>query len=242
MWDGLDKTAKAFLWCPNDGTEMDGGFEPSYAYTEADELEDALLFPLEASGELVDNLFRNDPSAMEVFEKETIDVRKFAADLDTDDERMDSDDDLDSEDDFDSELDDEALEALEALEDDDGDSNWGTDEELSESGGGFITADEHRAIDKTVDMLADQMKKFRMREPDYFLPILRDPSGAKGIPDVVKNDPTNLMHALRNALRHQKEYDSSHFGIEADFLRHLDRQKSKGMCSHAKVTTDVADR
>lgn len=223
MWDGLDHTAKAFKWCPADG-ETDEGFEASYAYTEADELEDALLFPLEASGEMADNLFRNDPSAMEIFEKETVDVRKFAADEDTDDEFMGSDE--DEYEDFDSELDEEELAAL---EDDDGDSDWGTDDEASEGGREFITAEEQDAIDETIDKLATQMKQVRIREPDYFLPTLRNPAAAKSIPDIVKKDPANLMHALRNAFRCLKEYDSSHMGMQADFMRHVDRQKSKGM-------------
>lgn len=217
MWDGLDKTARAFNWSPGETTDMDEGFDPSYTYTEADEIEDALLFPLEASGKMADNLFRNDPSAMEIFEKETIDVRKFAADLDTDDEPTDSgedsDDDIYSED-YDSE-------ALEALEDDDEDPDWESEEDVSDEfgDGAFITAEEQDAIDESVTILANQMKRARSYEPDYFLPIVRNPSSAQGIPALVQNDPVNLMHALRNALRCQKEYDGSHMGIEADFLR-----------------------
>jgi hypothetical protein len=223
MWDGLDSTARAYKWCPADGETVEI-FEPSYAYTEADELEDALLFPLEANGEMANNLFHNDPSAMEIFEKAPFDVRKFAIDEDTDDELMGSDEDEYG--DFDSELDEEELAAL---EDDDGDSEWGTDDEASEGGREFITAEEQDAIDETIDMLAAKTKQFRIKEPDYFLPILRNPAAAKGIPDTVKNDPANLMHALRNAFRCLKEYDSSPMGIQADFMRYIDRQKSKGM-------------
>lgn len=232
VWDGLDKTAGAFSWVPGDNSDgidanADESFQASYVYTEADELEDALLFPSEASGEMADNLFRNNPSAMEIFEKETIDVRKFAADLDTDDEMS---ADLDEDTPYGSDLIDEDLDDL---EDDDGDSNWDTDEEESDAGGAhgrssFITAEEQDAIDRTIDMLADQMTSTRSREPDYFLPILRNPSRAQGIPAIVKNDPTSLMTALRNALRCSQEYNSSSMGMEADFFRHVDRQKSKG--------------
>jgi hypothetical protein len=223
MWDGLDNSAKAFRWSPDDG-ETNEVFEVGYTYTEADELEDALLFPLEANGQMADNLFRNDPSAMEIFEKGSIDVRKFANDEDTDDEWMGSDE--DEYDDFDSELDDEELAAL---EDDDGDSEWGTDDDGSEGGRDLITAEEQDAIDETIGMLAAKMKQFVIREPDYFLPILRNPAAAKGIPESVKKDPVNLMHVLRNAFRCLKEYDSSQMGMHADFMRHIDRQKSKGM-------------
>jgi hypothetical protein len=227
MWDALDTTARSYNWSPNDVSDLDEGFQASYAYTEADQLEDALLFPLEASGEMVDNLFRHDPSAMEIFEKETIDVRKFAADLDTDDEFTGSEEDSE----FDEEYDfGEAQEALDALSSDDGDEDWEDedDEDMFGGGGDFTTAEEQDSIDKTVDFLSNQMKSFVIREPDYFLSILHNPASAKGIPDLVRRDPTNLMQALRNALRCQKEYDSSHMGIEADFFRHIDRQKSKG--------------
>ncbi|KAH7067817.1 hypothetical protein FB567DRAFT_256347 [Paraphoma chrysanthemicola] len=226
MWDSLDKTAKAFSWSPGDGSELDEGFDPSYAYTEADELEDALLFPLEASGEMADNLFRNDRSAMEIFEKESIDVRKFAADLDTDDEPTDSEAEFDDDSDLDEEYD---SEDLDGLEDDDEDPDWESEEDSSDEfgDGEFITAEEQDAIDKSVTILSNRMKRARGFEPDYFLPIIRDPSSARDVPDLVKNNPTNLMHALRNALRCLQEYDDSDMGMERDFIRHVDRQKSK---------------
>ncbi|KAF2023459.1 hypothetical protein EK21DRAFT_105292 [Setomelanomma holmii] len=201
MWDALDTTARAYSWSPNDPSEneeMDEGFEPSYAYTVADELGDALLFSLEANGDMTNNFFRNDPNAMEIFEKETIDVRKFAANGDTDDELMDLDEDFDDDLDSEKEYD---VEALDGLEDDDGNSEWESEEEMSDFGD---------AIDETVDMLVTQMKATRIREPDYFLPY-----------------PTNLMHAMRNAFRCMKEYDSSHMGIEANFLRQLTRHSFK---------------
>jgi hypothetical protein len=234
MWDGLDKTARAYSVSPADGVEMGEGFEASYIYTEADEIEDALLFPLEATGEMADNLFRNDPSAMELFEKETIDVRRFAADLDTDEE---------PDEDFDADLDDSELdeEALAALEDDDGDSDWGTDEEEYNDGQNSVTLEEQKAVNQTVDMLAAQMKKAKKFEPDYFLPIARNPASATNIPDVVKNDPELTMRALRYALRCQQEYATSDMAMEADFFRHIDRQKSKGMYSFSSELVEVLD-
>jgi hypothetical protein len=222
MWDGLDKTARAYS--VSDGVEVGEGFEASYAYTEADEIEDALLFPLEATGQMSDNLFRNELSAMEVFEKETIDINRLADDLDTDESSIGSDGEYNS-DQYDSESEEKALAAL---EDDDGDSDWATDEEKYDDGAGFVTEEQQNAIDQTVDMLSDQMKKFGSA-PDYLLPVVRDPASAKNIPDIVKNDPEIFMRVLRHALRCTQEYDTSDMGIEADFFRHLDRQKSKGM-------------
>jgi hypothetical protein len=224
MWDGLDETARAYTISPHDGVERGEGWDASYAYTEADELEDALLFPLEATGEMTDNLYRNDPSAMEIFENETIDVDRFAADLDTDEE---FDDELESDGEYDSEEDEEALAAL---DDDDGDSDWATDEEEMENGGRtYITQEEQDDIDDTVEMLADQMRQFGIG-PDYLLPIARDPASAKNIPASVKRKPEVMMSVLRSALRHTQEYDTNK--VEADVYRHMDRRKSKGMCLH----------
>lgn len=229
MWDELDKTAQAYNWSPGSADHGEEGFQASYAYTEADELEDALLFPHEASGEMADNLFRNDPSLLEIFEKESIDIRKIAADLDTDDDECGgSDEEFDSEEDHKPEL---GGEALEPLEDDDEDSNWGTEDESSDYGGGgeiMVTAEEQDDFDETVDHLAAEMKKFKTREPDYFLPIVCSPASAKGVSDLVRNDPAKLMYALRYAFRCQKEYGSSRAEMEADFLRLVERKKSKG--------------
>lgn len=217
MWDDLDQTARMWQWTPEHGaTEED--FEPRY--TEADELEDALLFPLEATGDMADNLFRNNPSAMEMFEKQSIDVRKFAEDLDTDDEFFGSDED------FDSTMDDEELAEL---DDDDEDSNWDTEEEgSSEDGYGYVHKGESEAANEAINVLTKMFKASSIREPDYFLSIVRNPSNASQIPESIRNHPADLMASLRIALRSQKDYDSSHEGIEADFFRHLDRQKSKG--------------
>jgi hypothetical protein len=223
MWDSLGRTAKAFSWSPSSGETIEG-FSASYIYTEADELEDSLLFPQEADGEMKDNLFRNDPSAMEIFEQGgSFDVRKFANDLDTDDELLDDDE---FKMDTDSDLDEEELAVL---EDDDGDSDWGTDDESSIGGTQFITAEEQDAIDDTIDMLSAQMKQSRILEPDYFLPIVRDPTGAKQIPELVKKDAANLMHVMRNAFRCLKEYVSNDMAMRDDFMRHIDRQKSRGI-------------
>lgn len=247
MWDGLDQTARAWSWCPTDG-EVAEGFMPSYKYTEADEIEDALLFPEEIDGKMKDNLYRYNPSALDELEKGNIDVRGFTEDLDTDEE---SDDDgfEDAKDDpgqfDDPELAEQCRLALEALGTDNKDSDWDTDEEDSDIGteksfGGpeFITTAEQNALDQTGYKLSTQMKEFKTGEPDYFLSIVRDPTGAKDIPDVLKKDPANLMNALRQSLRCLKEYDMSRMGMHADFIRYTD--SAAGMATAATEATRTA--
>jgi hypothetical protein len=221
LWDGLNKTAQAYSWSPHDGfKEPRGGFEDSYKYTEADELEDAILFPYEAvPGLLPNDLYHHVPSAMEMFETEPIDIRRFAGDLDTDDE-------VDSSEEFGSS---DATDIGEAEDDDDSDWEDKSDDNYeyvmeSETGSGqrpdFVTA---------MEVLKDQFKLMK-RAPDYFLSILRNPDGpsARQIPTSIRTKPEDLMGCCRYALRCQQEYDHSPEGIEADFFRHIDRQKSKG--------------
>jgi hypothetical protein len=80
-----------------------------------------------------------------------------------------------------------------------------------------------------MDVLNDQFKLMK-RAPDYFLSILRNPEGqsARQIPMSTRTKPEDLMGCCRYALRCQQEYDHSPEGMEADFFRHIDRQKSKG--------------
>lgn len=210
MWDGLDKTARAWSWSPHSHDVLEG-VQESYKYTEADEIEDALLFPDEATGEMANNLFRHYPSAMELFERDPFDARKFASDRDTDD-----DDDDDSEG-FNYD-DDEAIE-------DDGDSEW--ENESSDKEYKLVFPGEEEALDALTEHF--KTTSLGLGEPDYFLPLLRNPSKSRFIPDVLKPHPFVIMENLRGALRSQKQYDHSPAGVEADFFRHIDREKSKGM-------------
>jgi hypothetical protein len=135
--------------------------------------------------------------------------------------------------DFDSEFEDEELDAdeLAALEEDDNDPDWSSDEsapEDDEDDDEFVREWENVDMSEAIDILTEQFKEFGLREPDYFLPILSAPASAQNLPDSVKERPANLMHTLRIALRSQKVYDMSHAGMEKDFYRHIDRHKSKG--------------
>ena len=236
IWDGLDKNAKAWLWSPTAGVTKEG-FDDSYKYTEADELEDRILFPQETWGVMKDNLFRQSTNAMELFEKEPIDIRSFAEDLDTDvDSSGYGESEFDSEDMDDSEYSD----YLKSLEDDDENSEW-EDEELASGLGknhGWVhesekTEQETEDVVDAVDLMTEQLKK----DQDYFLPLLKNLDGprAKAIPLSVRESPEDLMGVLRWALRGQQEYNRTTEGMEADFFRHLDRQKSKGMSGSVLV-------
>ncbi|KAJ4983302.1 hypothetical protein SVAN01_11183 [Stagonosporopsis vannaccii] len=212
IWDGLDKSARAVSWSPQDGFEREG-IEDSYRYTEADELEDAILFPLEDTGLLPNNLFHHVPNAMEMFETDPIDMRRFAADLDTDDEV-------------------ESSSGTDLGEtEDDGDPDW---EDQSDDGYGHIHESELRPGEsedaaEAIDILSEQFRSSALREPDYYVPMLLNPESkrARLLPKSIRESHEELMTACRFALRCQQEYDDSDRGMRADFYRHIDRQKSK---------------
>lgn len=213
IWDGLDKNARAWSWSPKGGFGKEG-FEDSYKYTEADELEDAILFPLEDTGLLPNDLYYHVPSAMERFEKDPLDLRRFAADLDTDDEPLSS----------------EGEDLGEAEDDDDSDWTDETDDEARNVLGIEGRPGESQDAEEANEILSEQFRSAASREPDYFLSILRNPASknARELPDSVRTNPEELMMACRLAMRCQQEYDHSHAGMESDFFRHIDRQKSKG--------------
>lgn len=219
IWDGLDKNARAWSWSPQDGFSKEG-FEDSYKYTEADELEDAVLFPLEESGLLPNDLYHHVPNAMEVFEQAPLDIRRFAADLDTDDE-----------------LDTSEGEDLGEAEDD-GDPDW-QDEDDEDAGHDMSALGPGESVDaeKANEILSEQFQAMSILGPDYFLPILRDPNSkrARKLPKSIRSTPEELMWACRVAMRCQQEYDTSNGGMEADVFRHIERQKSKGRRACARV-------
>ena len=87
------------LW-DEDGNEVSNEARVKVAqktfYNQADAAEDRALFPEELSGQMSE-LFREDVSSMTVFEKGGVDMARWVADLDTDEE-LESDYDEDSQD------------------------------------------------------------------------------------------------------------------------------------------------
>ena len=227
MWDNLDRSAAAWRWNPNEPgpDNVVEGIDESFVYTEADEIEDSILFPEEGSGEMKDNLFRANLSHMELFEKRpSLDMRRFVRDLDSDEE-------LSDEDGYYS--DDEPTDGDSITEEDDDEANWDTEsDEMSEGSDDayeFITA-EKAEVDEAIEALSKHFKTTSISNranPDYFLPILKDPASAWWIPESVRTSPPDLMAALRMSMKSQKDYEDELHSIEADFFRHIDREKSK---------------
>ncbi|KAL5383648.1 hypothetical protein DPSP01_005754 [Paraphaeosphaeria sporulosa] len=223
MWDRIEANAHAFQYNPHQKTPQDLkiGIDQTFVYTEADEIEDSILFPEEGTGEMKDNVFRANPSLLEMFEKKpTIDLRRFARDLDSDEELSEKDCFGES---------DEDLEAV----DDDGDEAWETetDEEDNESEGDFThsfanTADVETAMEALEDRFRSQTI-YTKGEPDYFLSIFKSPTFAHYIPESIRSHPPDLMATMRLSMRRVKEYRDDEGSIEADFMSMLDREKSK---------------
>ena len=234
LWDVICDGGAHATTFHHDTKEAVEGMLESYKYTEADELEDAILFPDEGSKYEKDNLFREKLSMVDRFErKPMLDVRRFAADADTDDEFSDEGSD----------------ESSEEAKSDDGDDAWLTDDtEASDS----HEKSEHNwinkyedevmdagAADKALGIFKNQFKSTSLfqQEPDYFLPILKNPSTARDVPASIRNHPADLMATLRLSLMNQRSYDNmTDLTMQADFLRHIDREKSKGKSHICKPT------
>ncbi|KAF9737169.1 hypothetical protein PMIN06_012378 [Paraphaeosphaeria minitans] len=222
MWDLFQANAHAFQYNPKKTSQgVKEGIDQTYVYTEADEIEDSILFPEEGTGEMKDNVFRANPSLLEMFEKKpTFDLRRFARDLDSDEELSENDSLGGS---------DEDLEAV----NDDGDEAWETetDEDDTESEGDFSYSFANTGdVETAMEILEDRFRSqtiYTKGEPDYFLSIFKSPTSAHYIPKSIRSYPPDLMATLRFSMRGVKEYRDDETSIEADFMSMLDREKSK---------------
>jgi len=140
MWDIMQRTAKAWRFPADsdrdpDKDEIIEGMNPAFIYTEADELEDEILFEQSGYNEPSGNLFRANPSLLEKWERAPrIDMRRFVRDLDTDEELSEDEswfsDNMEDEEELEDDL---GLIDGEELEGDDGDSTWKSETDFSDS-------------------------------------------------------------------------------------------------------------
>lgn len=176
-------------------------------YIEADALEDEILFPEEEDEEDDDYLFRPDTSAMTQMEEGHFgDIRDFAYDLDSDEEPYDSDSDAS-----------------------DG-SGWysedASDEDFEES------EEAQKAFAAFSKRFQDQLSlEPGPRRQHYVFDSLNDPSKPLDlslIPEHMRKTDADVMALMRLSLIKEKDYsDTSHATMEKEFIRHIDRKKSK---------------
>jgi hypothetical protein len=223
MWDMISNgSARATSFSIATGEQREG-LSDTYKYTEADEVEDAVLFPEEGTGEEKDNLFREKLSMVDEFErKPMLDIRRFAEDADTDEELSSDEDSAE-------------------IASDEGDEAWDTEgsdhsyhvgkNESGWEGNHEYTSGDPEDAEKAIDLLTKQLRSMSRftKEPDYFVPIVKNPSSAWQVPAAIRENAANLMATLRLSLMRQRDYDDmDHNVMEADFMRHIDREKSKG--------------
>ncbi|KAF1978912.1 hypothetical protein BU23DRAFT_595428 [Bimuria novae-zelandiae CBS 107.79] len=223
MWDFFKANAQAFQYRPKNPQDMKKGLDPAFIYTEADAIEDAILFPEEGTGEMNDHVFRANPSTIEMFEKKpTANLRQFAQDL-VSKKELSADDSLGSDDDY---------EGLEAVEDD-GDKDW--EEEGTELEKGPDSNDEYEFanpedVENVLQTLENRFRSMTINtedDPDYYLSIFKCPASTTYIPASIRNHPADLMAIMRLSMRRMKEYRTDDQAIEADLFCMIDREKSK---------------
>ena len=191
-----------------DGREVSlGNHLKRCVYNEADALEDRILFPEEFLGEMKDNLFKENPSEIVNFERSgpNFDPRRFAYDLDTDEEL--SEDESNSEDIS------------------EGDSLGSSCEDLEQIGdGGGVAEDE--STSSGMDM-ENTMTLFNRK----FMHSLSFHNREDRMRELVKDADVRKDAALARLIdqfSHRRNYsDMSYDSLDREFMRFLDRQKSK---------------
>jgi hypothetical protein len=192
-----------------DGREVSlGNSLKRCVYNEADALEDRILFPEEFLGEMKDNLFKENPSEIVNFERSgpNIDPRRFAYDLDTDEEL--SENESNSEDISEGDSLGSSCEDLEQI----GDGGGGAEDESTNSG---IDMENTMTLfnQKFMQSLSFHNREDRMRE------FVNDADVRKDV----------VIARLMDQFSHKRNYsDMSHDSLDREFMRFLDRQKSKG--------------
>lgn len=201
-------------------------------YNEADALEDEILFPEEASGEQRDNLFRPDDSAMARFEEGKIgDVRRWACDLDSDEDTEHGY--LDDEDE------DAEMYDPEAADDDEWeDEEQGVyDEYVSK-----LTQGQSRELvpksdaadqawDEFTHKFSDYLNISDRRRQHYVFDQFNDPTkplDLSCIPEDIRKSDEDVMVLMRLSLMKEKDYNDMREEImRPEWERFLNRQKAK---------------
>jgi hypothetical protein len=191
-----------------DGREVSlGNHLKRCVYNEADALEDRILFPEEFLGEMKDNLFKENPSEIVNFERSgpNFDPRRFAYDLDTDEEL--SEYESNSEDISEGDSLGSSCEDLEQIGDDGGVAE-------DESTGSGIDMENTMTLfnQKFMHSLSLHNREDRMRE------FVKDADVRKDV----------AVARLIDQFSHRRNYsDMSYDSLDREFMRFLDREKSK---------------
>ena len=191
-----------------DGREVSLGDDlKRCVYNEADALEDRILFPEEFLGEMKDNLFKENPSEIVNFERSgpNFDPRRFAYDLDTDEEL--SEYESNSEDISEGDSLGSSCEDLEQIGDDGGVAE-------DESTGSGIDMENTMTLfnQKFMHSLSLHNREDRMRE------FVKDADVRKDV----------AVARLIDQFSHRRNYsDMSYDSLDREFMRFLDREKSK---------------
>jgi hypothetical protein len=230
--DMLDKNTDAM----SDGAgavpgtqEADDMFGLRYI-TEADEVEDAILFPTSANDDIPNRTHRY-KTAVEKFQMGKLRMWKIGYDLSTDEESSGSDSASAS------------ASASESESESDGDQAMVQTDARLETALNFKRVpfrgkrgDSHkRSFERDQKVLDQRAGPFipqfewvaQTQDLYYFLPILRDPACARVIPTELRTRSV-LMHTLRTALHRQRDYTLSNLSSKDMLQRHSQRSNAKG--------------
>ncbi|OCK76507.1 hypothetical protein K432DRAFT_335574 [Lepidopterella palustris CBS 459.81] len=219
IWDIINNSKSSFRGFNerNEEVAMNNVLK-THVYNEADVFEDMILFPEESLGDMKNNLFKENPSTMVVFERAgplVVNPRRFALDLDTDDELS------DYEDETERPTDGHSLMPSHKGEDETEDEGVSEDEEMD-------TDEESENPMKLFNEKFIESMSLSKRE-GRMLDIANSTSQALSHARLPASfNDADYMAFMRLSLSRQTDFsDTSPENLDRDFMRYMDRQKSK---------------
>jgi hypothetical protein len=227
MADVLDKNAETARnqSVPESQKAADDMVKLRYEFTEADEVEDAILFPRDADSDVPNRSPRYN-TAIEKFQMGKLRAWKIGYDLSTDEESSGSDSDSESE--FRSDEDEAEMNQNARLH---------TDLNPERAPGRVLGRDFHKHLFEADQQAHNQrsgplVPQFdwvaKTKDPHYFLSLLRDPAHAQLVTDGLEIPPSGFMYTLRTALRRQRIYNKKGHDVGEMIESHSQRSSDRG--------------
>ncbi|KAG9189328.1 hypothetical protein G6011_06196 [Alternaria panax] len=197
-----------------------------YEFTEADEVEDAILFPRDTTSDIPNRSPRY-KTALEKLQMGKLRTWKIGYDLSTDEESSGSDSDSEpksesGEDEGKAEMNENARLHTDLRSKHPPGRSSGKDLHKH-----LFEADQQAHKQRSGPLVPQYKWVSRTKDPDYFLPLLRNSADAGIVTGELEVRPSDLMYMLRTALRRQRVYDEDGRDIGAMIEAHSQRSKDR---------------
>jgi hypothetical protein len=227
MADMLDKNAEIVSdhSVPEIQKAADDMYKLRYEFTEADEVEDAILFPKLANRDIPNRSPRY-KSAIEKFQMGKLRAWKIGYDLSTDEDSSGSDSDSEYEYEYDG--DEVEIHENARLETDSNPKSAPLQASGRDVHKHLFEKDQQGQKQRSGPLVPQFEWVANTQDPLYFLPIVRDPARAWVIPTELKTPPSTFMYTLRTALRRHRVYNKGGYDVGKMIESHSQRSNDRG--------------